>query len=74
MTQTTLDKQFKAMVNYARPMVRKGDDWQAVQWELLNHFDFLTNSDEHEEWTRDAIRECEQEIEDAAFAAECEAL
>ena len=26
MAQTTLDKQFDAMVNYARPMVRKGDD------------------------------------------------
>jgi hypothetical protein len=56
-------QQWKAMLAYARPMVNAGEDWQAVQHGLLNHFDFLTNSDEHEELTMDVIRQCETELE-----------
>lgn len=49
------------MVRFARPMVERGDDWQRVQWEVLNNFDGLTNSDEDGEAIMDAIRECEEE-------------
>jgi hypothetical protein len=42
-------------------MVERGDDWQHVQWEVLNNFDGLTNSDEDGEAIMDAIRECEEE-------------
>lgn len=57
------EKRYAAMLRFARPMVKNGDDWQMVQHELLNHFDWLTNSDDHEELTRDVIREIEEEIE-----------
>jgi hypothetical protein len=65
---------YNAMMNFARPMVRKGDDWQKVQWELLNHFEFLTNSDDHEELTRQVIRECEDEIAEDEFRRDCESI
>lgn len=58
------EKRWNAMVAYARPRVEAGEDWQAVQHELLNHFDWLTNSDEHEELTMDVIRYCEDECDD----------
>ena len=51
-----------AMVRFARPFVLRGVDWQETQWEMLNHFDVLTNSDEDELATREAIRECEEEL------------
>lgn len=57
----------EAMVRFARPMVQRGDDWQQVQWELLNHFEGLTNCDEDEEATRNAIRECEDEMAEEAW-------
>ncbi len=50
------------MKRIARPMVAKGDDWQKIQWEVLNEFDALTNSDEDGEYIMDAIRECEDEL------------
>ena len=51
-----------AMVRFARPFVLRGVDWQETQWEMLNHFDGLTNSDEDELATRAAILECEEEL------------
>ena len=44
------------------PMLEAEEDWQQVQWELLNEFDFLSNSDEDEERTREVIRECEARL------------
>ena len=43
-------------------MLEAEEDWQQVQWELLNEFDFLSNSDEDEERTREVIRECEARL------------
>jgi hypothetical protein len=56
------------MKRFARPMIEAGDDWQQVQWEILNHFEGITNSDEDEEYTRDAIREVEEEIADREWS------
>lgn len=51
-----------AMKRFAKPLVEKGHDWQAVQWEVLNSFAGLTNSDEDGEYILEAIRECENEL------------
>jgi len=57
---------FEQMKRFARPMVEAGKDYQRVQWEVLNEFDGLTNSEEDGEYIMDAIRECEDELEDGA--------
>lgn len=54
----TLEK----MKRFARPLIDSGEDYQRVQWEVLNEFEGLTNSDEDGEYIMDAIRECEDEL------------
>lgn len=51
----------EAMKRVAKPLVEQGHDWQAVQWEVLNSFAGLTNSDEDGDYIMEAIRECEAE-------------
>jgi len=61
-TRTQTEQRWRAMMALARPLVARGEDWQAVQHDLLNHFEWLTNSDDDEELTRDIIRACEDEM------------
>jgi hypothetical protein len=60
MTQT----QIKAVRLYVMPRVRKGEDWQRTMVETLQHFDWLTSSDEDEEFVMGIISACEDKIAD----------
>ena len=62
---------YEAVLKYARIAVkdsadsRHGYDRQVAMHDILNRFDGLTNSDEDEEFITDAVREAEDEYNEA---------
>ena len=58
----------EAMKRIAKPMVEREEDWQFTLEAVKDHFD-MEATEENRELIMDVIRECEDEIAEAAWNA-----
>ena len=61
-SNNTTANRFKAVRSYVMSRVRTGEDWQRTMVETILRFNWLTSSDEDEEFVMDLISACEDQF------------